>query len=289
MIQFRHEQRQVWEGYFAEDAERWMEPWMKQADELLEDEALLESVYEAQGRRRPKSRRRGRKQTPAEVVLRLAVLKHLRNWSCEETEREVRANVVYRQFTRIGAETVPDAKTLGRLVQALGPEVVEQIHQRLVKMAAEKKVVRGRQLRVDTAVVETNIHYPTDSSLLGDGVRVLTRTMKRITDLAGKTGSRLRDRTRSVRRRMWEITRASHRPEERVNGEARAELSATFAGDASGGELGQTFRPRDCQRGQARRRLEKTDRLGSAAEGTGKDGAAGQAGHPPSPGAGTEG
>src|SRR5205823_3284432 len=90
-------------------------------------------------------------------ALRLAVLKHVRNWSCEETEREVRANVVYRQFTRIGAQKVPDAKTLGRLLQTLGPDVVQQIHQRLVAVAQEKKVARGRRLRVDTTVVERNI------------------------------------------------------------------------------------------------------------------------------------
>jgi IS5 family transposase len=123
------------------------------------------------------------------VVLRLAVLKHVRNWTFEETEREVRANVVYRQFTRIGAEKVPDAKTLGRLVQALGPAVIQQVHQRLVAIAQEKKVVRGRKLRLDTTVVERDIHYPTDSSLLSDGARVLTRTMKKITELTGREQS----------------------------------------------------------------------------------------------------
>ncbi|MGH8856993.1 MAG: ISNCY family transposase [Polaromonas sp.] len=209
MVTLRHGQRQLWEGFFAEEAQQWMEAWMRRADELLEDEALLDSVYEAQGRRRPKSRQRGRKQTPAEVALRLAVLKHVRNWSFEETEREVRANVVYRQFTRIGAEKVPDAKTMGRLVQALGPEVVQQIHQRLVEVAQEKKVVRGRKLRVDTTVVETNIHYPTDSGLLGDGARVLTRTMKKITALTTKAGTRLRDRMRSIGRRVMDIARTS--------------------------------------------------------------------------------
>src|SRR6266436_2640005 len=66
---------------------------------------------------------------------------------------QVLANVVYRQFTRIGAEKVPDAKTMGRLVQALSPEVVQQIHQRMVGVAQEKKVVQGRKLRVDTTVV----------------------------------------------------------------------------------------------------------------------------------------
>ncbi len=209
MIQLRHQERQLWEGFFAAEAEQWMEPWMKQADELLEDEALLDSVYEAQGRRRPRSRQRGRKQTPAEVTLRLAVLKHMRNWSFEETEREVRANVVYRQFTRIGAEKVPDAKTMARQVQALGPEVVQQIHQRLVGVAQEKKVVRGRRMRLDTTVVESNIHYPTDSSLLGDGARVLTRTMKKITELTRKAGTRLRDRMRTIGHRVMEIARTS--------------------------------------------------------------------------------
>jgi len=209
MVELRHQQRTVWEGWFPGEAEGWWEQWMKSVDPVLDDAELLEAVYEAQGRRRPNSRRQGRKQTPAEVTLRLAVLKHMRNWSFEETEREVRANVVYRQFTRIGAEKVPDAKTMGRLVQALGPEVVKQIHQRLIEVGRQKKVVRGRKLRIDTTVVETNIHYPTDSSLLGDGARVLTRTMKKITKLTGRVGLRLRDRMRSIGRRVMEIARTS--------------------------------------------------------------------------------
>src|SRR6266481_381944 len=159
MVELRFRQRKMWEGWFPEEASGWWEDCMKQADQVLDDEELLDSVYEAQGRRRPKSRRRGRKQTPAEVTLRLAVLKHVRNWSFEETEREVRANVVYRQFTRIGAEKVPDAKTLGRLVQTLGPEVVQQIHQRVVGVAQEKKVVQGRKLRLDTTVDMATLCY----------------------------------------------------------------------------------------------------------------------------------
>lgn len=209
MVELRHQQRLVWEGWFPEQAAEWWDEWMKQADQVLDDDELLEAVYQAQGKRRPKSRCRGRKQTPAEVVLRLAVLKHVRNWSFEGTEREVRANVVYRQFTRIGAEKVPDAKTLARLVQALGPAVIQQVHQRLVAIAQEKKVVRGRRLRLDTTVVERNIHYPTDSSLLSDGVRVLTRTMKKITELTGRAGTKLRNRMRTIGHRAMEIARTS--------------------------------------------------------------------------------
>ena len=83
---------------------------MKAADEILDDEELIDLVYEALRRRRPQSATRGRKGTPAEVALRMLVLKHMRNWSFEIVEREVRANLVYRMFTRVGAEKVPDAE-----------------------------------------------------------------------------------------------------------------------------------------------------------------------------------
>jgi IS5 family transposase len=62
-------------------------------------------------------------------------------------------------------------------------------------------------MRVDTTVVETNIHYPSDSTLLGDGVRVLTRAMRKITDIVGAVGTKLRDRSRSVKLRLFEIAR----------------------------------------------------------------------------------
>ena len=141
------------------------------------------------------------------MVLRLLVLKHLRNWSYAILEREVRANLVYRDFTRVGGGTVPDAKTMGRWGVALGPAVIETVHGRLVAIAREHQIVEGRKMRVDTTVVETNIHYPTDSRLLADGVRVLTRAMTKVTAIAGSVGARLRDRRRSVKHRVLEIGR----------------------------------------------------------------------------------
>jgi IS5 family transposase len=139
----------------------------------------------------------------------MLLLKHIRDWSFAELEREVRGNLLYREFTRIGAEKVPDAKTLGRLAQALGPEVIEKIHARIIALAQELAVVQGRRMRVDTTIVETNIHYPTDSGLMGDGVRVLTRLMKKVTEIAGEAGTKLRDRKRSMQRRLVEIGRAT--------------------------------------------------------------------------------
>ena len=159
MIKLRHQQPSLWTKGLAEDIEDLWEPWMRVMDKRLEDEALLDSVYEAQGERYPQSRRRGRMQTPAEVVLRLLLLKHVRNWSYEVLEREVRANLVYRAFTRIGEEKVPDAKTLARLGQLIGPGVIQQLHERVVELAQEKKVTRGRKMRVDTTVDIATLCY----------------------------------------------------------------------------------------------------------------------------------
>lgn len=209
MIEHRRLQRRFADGWIADEVQDLWEPWMRHADEILEDETLLNLVQQELSKRIKKSKTRGRRGTTAEVALRLLVLKHMRDWSYAALHREVRANLIYREFTRIGSGAVPDDKTIGRLARQLGPEPIAQIHQRLVSIAQQKKVVTGRKMRVDTTVVETNIHYPTDSSLLGDGVRVLTRTMKKITGIVGQAGARLRDRTRSVGRRLREIGRAS--------------------------------------------------------------------------------
>jgi IS5 family transposase len=209
MIEMRRAQLSFGDGLIAEEVSDLREAWMRHADAVLSDEQIVEAVYEALAKRHPKSRSRGRHGAPAETVLRLLLLKHVRNWSYVALEREVRANLVYRDFTRVGAAKMPDAKTMGRWGTALGPEVLKQIHERMVSIAQAKGVIAGRRMRIDTTVTETNIHHPTDSTLLGDGVRVLTRTMKRITTIAGAAGAKLRDRTRSVKLRLLEIARAA--------------------------------------------------------------------------------
>jgi IS5 family transposase len=98
---------------------------------------------------------------------------------------------------------------MGNLARQLGPEVIEKLHRRVVEIAQQKQIATGRKMRVDTTVVETDIHYPTDSSLLGDGVRVLTRIMKKVTAVAGKAGTQMRDRSRSAKLKVLAIARAS--------------------------------------------------------------------------------
>jgi len=209
MIEMRRSQRSFGDGLIAAEVDVLREPWMQHADAVLRDDELVAMVHAALARRRPHSRRRGRPGTPAETVLRLLILKHIRNWSYDVLEREVRANLVYRDFTGVGAAKMPDAKTMVRWGLAVGPDVVKQIHDRIVRLAQVSGLAPGRRLRVDTTVVETNVHYPTDSSLLGDGVRVLIRTMKKVTAIAGAAGTALRDRSRSIKLRVLGIARAA--------------------------------------------------------------------------------
>ena len=209
MIEMRRKQLSFGDGLIAEEVSDLREGWMHHADKVLTDEDVVSIVYDALGKRHPKSRSRGRRGVPAETVLRLLVLKHVRNWSYETLEREVRANLVYRDFSRVGAGKVPDAKTMGRWGVALGPDSIKQMHERIVKIAAERGVADGKRMRVDTTVVEANIHHPTDSTLLGDGVRVLIRAMKKVTTIAGDVGTRLRDCSRSVKFRVLDIGRTA--------------------------------------------------------------------------------
>ena len=175
MIEARRRQRSFGDGRIAEEIVDLQETWMRHVDVVLQDEEIVSAVHETLAKRYPNSRRHGRPGYPAEVVLRLLILKHVRNWSYAVLEREVGANLVYRNFTRVGAGKMADAKTMGRWGVALGPAVAKEIHDRVLQIAVARKVVQGREMRIDTAVVESNIHCPTDSSLLGDGVRVLTR------------------------------------------------------------------------------------------------------------------
>jgi len=240
MIEMRRAQLSFGDGLIAAEVADLREDWMRHADQVLGDEAIVTRVYEALAKRHPQSRRRGRLGSPAEMVLRLLVLKHVRNWSYAVLEREVRANLVYRDFTRVGGAKAPDAKTMGRWGVALGPAVIKQIHERMVQIAREKQVIAGRRMRVDTTVVEADIHYPTDSTLLCDGVRVLTRTMRKVGQLVGAAGAKLRDRSRSVKFRVLEIGRAARA--KGSGGKERMSQSYRRLLDATGRVMGQAKR-----------------------------------------------
>src|SRR5271157_6460901 len=171
---------------------------LEPVDQLLDDPALVELVRQSLAARRPCSTRTGRPSIAPDRLLRCCVVKHLKGWSLRELERELRSNLVYRQFTRFDADATPDFSTFSRTLALLSPAVTEQIHQRVVGLASEQGVAQGDKLRTDTTVVESNVHYPTDSSLLGDGIRVLSRGLQRIADECKQGALEVVDHGRSV-------------------------------------------------------------------------------------------
>jgi IS5 family transposase len=134
MVQRRRRERSLFEVLLPDGHKLWPD-WLRKIDTLLEDEGMIEVVAQGLEARWPESRRRGRLGTPAEVVLRMLILKHLFDWSYDDLEHEVRANLVYRAFTRIDAGDVPDAKTILKIARALGPEVIKQLHRQVVEVA----------------------------------------------------------------------------------------------------------------------------------------------------------
>jgi IS5 family transposase len=178
-------------------------------DGLLDDPQLAELVRRRLASRYPKSERTGRYAIAPDRLLRCCVLKHVKGWSFRELEREVRSNLVYRKFTRFDGDATPNYSTFSRTFALLGPEVTQAVHDRVVAKARTEGVAAGRKLRVDTTVVETNIHHPTDSTLLADGARVLTRLLRRIAKECQAGRVKVVDHARAVKRRVLEIHRAA--------------------------------------------------------------------------------
>lgn len=201
------------------------DPVLAQLDPLLDDDELYQRVRADLARRRPRTATRGRHSTPVEVILRLLVVKRLYDWSYEEAERFVADSLVLRQFCRVYLQPVPDDTTLIRWANLIGPETVAALNDRVVALAQSCQVTHGRKLRIDGTVVETNIRYPTDSKTLGDGVRVLSRLLRRakreIEEGAALGKEAFRTRTRSVRRLAQQLHRVARRKGEQAAEELR--------------------------------------------------------------------
>src|SRR5215204_2368380 len=205
-----------------------MEPELAHLDGLLDDDVLFETVKADLTRRYPNSARLGRHSTPVEVILRMLVVKRLYGWGYEQTERFVSDSLLLRQFCRLYLEAAPDDTTLIRWANTIGAQTVAALNDRVVELARSLKVTRGRKLRTDGTVVETNVHHPTDDSLLADGVRVIGRLVKRAKGYVEESiqkeqkGEPFRDRARSAKRLAHKIGRMARRRKEEAQTSYRA-------------------------------------------------------------------
>ena len=202
-----------------------MDPELSQIDEILDDDEIFQAIKQDMAQLYPQSTRTGRPSTPVEVILRVLAVKRLYQWSYEQTERHVGDSLVLRQFCRVYFEAVPDDTTLIRWAGQIKPQTLETLNARVTAIAKTLKVTRGRKLRTDGTVVETNIAYPSDSKLLADGVRVISRVIKRLKSMVGEgmvaASQTFRDRTRSARRQAHRIANAARRRSEAAKGDMR--------------------------------------------------------------------
>jgi len=223
MLQDRYETDKFFESILKLTNE--MDPILAEIDRLLDDEELYQLIRNDLAKRFPQTEVTGRNSTPVEVILRMLAVKRLYKLSYERTEYQVRDSLVLRQFCRVYLQDVPDDTTLIRWAGLIQPKTLERFNQRVTQLAAQLKVTRGRKLRTDGTVVETNIHLPSDSSLLADSVRVLGRTLSRakqvLDEQAELSKAVFRNRTRSVRRLARQIGEAMRRRSEQAKTEGK--------------------------------------------------------------------
>jgi IS5 family transposase len=216
MLQDRYEKDKFFETIIKLTIE--MDPVLAQIDVLLDDEELYQLIRNDFTKRFPLTEVTGRKSTPVEVVLRMLTIKQLYGLSYEQTEYQVRDSLVLRQFCRVYFNDVPDDTTLIRWANLVKAETLAAFNQRVTKMATQLKVTRGRKLRTDGTVVETNIHAPSDSHLLEDSVRLIGRTLQRakqvISKQTGLADKVFRNRIRSARKTGRQIRRLITRQKE---------------------------------------------------------------------------
>src|SRR5213596_1454405 len=194
---------------FAKEAAAITDDLLDPLDELLNDRSLIDLASQALAKRSTRSADFGRPSIAPDRLLRCVTLKHLKGWSFRQLERELRASLFYRRFTRFYEDPIPDFCRASRTFGLFGKDGTARLHGRVVQIAQEQSVARGQRLRTDTTAVETNIHYPTDSSLLADGIRVLTRGLKRIGAACEAGALKIVDHRRAAKRRVLEICRAA--------------------------------------------------------------------------------
>ena len=156
---------------------------------------------------------KGREGLSGEQVLRIAIVKQLNQYSYEQLAFHLADSLSYRAFCRVGYAEArsPSASSLQGNIKKIRPETMEAINRILIADAKKQGVENGRKVRTDCTVMESNIHAPTDSSLLWDCVRVLTRYLRRLG--AFKVSVSFTDHTRRAKRRFVGISNAKKKDE----------------------------------------------------------------------------
>jgi IS5 family transposase len=194
MLRMDNKQPSLWESVLPPELFQMNEELTK-VDRILDDERFLAPFWE-------KFRTRvGRPTIPVATYLRMMYLKRRYKLGYETLVKEVSDSFMWRRFCHLSVkDRVPDDTTLIKLTKKYGEDTLDELNDALVLKLKEEKVIRGKKLRVDTMVTEANIHYPTDTGLLADGVRVISRTVSKLKKAGADIGKGFVDHARKVKR-----------------------------------------------------------------------------------------
>ena len=205
-----------------------LDPILKRISEFLDDHPKIVKLVGKDLERGVKKPDMGRCGITAPQVLRSLILMRVKNWDYRELRERIADGYTLRQFTGFYSQRVPMHDAFNRAFIKLRPATLQAINDLIVEAAVELGVEDGKKLRVDTTVSETDIHYPTDSTLLWDVVRVITRLIGRLGKMVPNGIEGFPNRTRCARRRMQEIQRMTARQRhDRQKGKYRALIGVT--------------------------------------------------------------
>jgi IS5 family transposase len=193
-------------------------PLLQELDWILSDPKLF-ALFCHDLKQHYTTSRAGRRPIPAEVTYRMIFLRRYKHWPYRQAEEEVRDSTGYRTWVRVYDHPVPNYSTLNDLERVIRPQTLHRMNERVIQLAVEYRITQGYRLRVDSSVTETNVHYPTDSSLLVDGVRVLSRYLERAEPYLParlRTQGVCTNHTRSAQRRARHIAQLSRPQDKRV-------------------------------------------------------------------------
>jgi IS5 family transposase len=197
------------------------------SDLLAEHHDVIEQIRVdlQRGLKRPDLGRDGL--TPPQV-LRSLVLMRIKNWDYRELRERIADGYTLRCFTHFYAQPVPEHHAFNRAFNRLTPAVLQFINELVVQAAVELGLEDGKRLRVDTTVVQTDVHHPTDSGLLWDTVRVITRLVQRLGEMIPRGIATFHNRSRAAKRRYQEIQRmTSSQRQTRLTGKYRELIEIT--------------------------------------------------------------
>ena len=182
-----------------------LDPMLQAMDTFLDQNSTLIEQVRLDLERGLKKPGAGRNAIHPAQTLRSLTLMRIKNWDYRELRERIHDGYTLRGFTRFDTHLVPKHDAFNRAFNRLTPATLKAVNQAVIQAAVQLGLEDGKKLRVDTTVVETNIHYPTDATLLWDSVRTITRLVEDLHDKLPDGVKGFTNRTRRARRRMQQI------------------------------------------------------------------------------------